>query len=178
MPGATEEKAGARSERWQSEAPVEGRGRELNLSAKAWLELGVRRREPVAGTRLGVPLDRARVGLVSTGGATMPGQEPFATGKTGDASWRPLPSATDPAELRFDHPHYDTTLAVEDPDCVLPLRLLRRLEGEGVIGEVAPTAVSMMGYAPLTKPVVEETGPAIGELMQGEAVDAALLCPA
>lgn len=155
-----------------------GRGRELNLSARAWLELGVRRREPVEGARLAVPLERARVALVSTGGAIAPGQEGFSTGKAGDPSFRTFPSSTDPSALRFEHPHYDTTLAVEDPDCVLPLRLLGRMAEEGVIGALAPTCVSMMGYAPLTRPVVEESAPAIGELLQGEEVDAALLCPA
>ncbi len=155
-----------------------GRGRDLNWSAKAWLELGVRRRDPVPGASLRVPLERARVALVSTGGAVAPGQEPFSTGKAGDASHRAFPSSIDPGRLRFDHPHYDTAIAREDPDCILPLGLLRRLAEEGVIGELAPTAVSMMGYAPLTRPVVEETAPAVGELMQAEEVDAALLCPA
>lgn len=152
--------------------------RELDAVTRAWLALGVRRREPVAGARLDVPLSEARLGLVSTGGARAPDQRAFDTGKRGDASFRELPSATDPSELLFEHPHYDTSLAVADPDCVFPLRLLRRMAREGTIGEVAPTAVSMMGYVPLTRPLVEESAPAIGELMQGEAVDAALLCPA
>ena len=154
------------------------RGRDLGLGGQAWLELGCRSREPVPPVALRTPLERARLALVSTGGATSPGQEPFSTGKTGDASYRAFPSETDPSELRFDHPHYDTELAREDPDCILPLRLVRRLADRGVVGELAPSAVSMMGYAPLTRPVIEETAPAIGELMQGEEVDAALLCPA
>lgn len=157
---------------------MSARGRELEAVTRAWLALGVRRRETVAPVPLATPLPDARLALVSTGGATAPGQEPFRTGKRGDPSYRTFPSSTDPAGLRFDHPHYDTSVAVEDPDCVLPLRLLRELAEEGVVGELAPTAVSMMGYAPLTGPVEEETAPAIGELMQGEAVDAALLCPA
>lgn len=154
------------------------RDAELNLSAKAWLTLGVRRRDPVPAARLRRPLREARLALVSTGGATAPGQEPFSTGKRGDPSFRPLPSSTDPGELAFDHPHYDTSLAVEDPDCIYPVRLLRALAREGVFGELAPTACSMMGYVPVTRTLTEETAPAIGALMQGEAVDAALLCPA
>lgn len=153
-------------------------GRELTLGARTWLKLGVRRMDPVPRARLRRSLSRARVALVSTGGAVLPGQETFDTGKLGDPSWRRIPSDVDPDRLRFHHPHYDTSMAEEDPDCVFPLRLLRRLAEEGVVGEVAPTAVSMMGYAPLTKPVVEGTAPAVGELMQGEEVDAALLCPA
>lgn len=152
--------------------------RELTLGARTWMRLGVLRREPVEAARLAGPLSGARLAVVSTGGATLPGQEPFETGKTGDASFREIPSDVELSRLRFDHPHYDTALAREDPDCVFPLRLVRELAEEGVVGEPAPTAVSMMGYAPLTRELTGETAPRIGELMQGEAVDAALLCPA
>lgn len=157
---------------------MSGRGRELNWSARAWLKTGVRRRDPVTSVEPTVPPGRARVALLSTGGAVAPGQEEFDTGKLGDPTCRPVPSDLDPAELRWTHPHYDTTLAEEDPDAIFPLRLLRSLASEGVVGSLAPTAYSMMGYAPVTRPVVEETAPAVGELMQGEEVDVALLCPA
>lgn len=157
---------------------MSGRGRELNWSAKAWLRTGVRRREPVASVVPDVPMEGARVALLSTGGAVGPGHEDFDTGKLGDPSFRSVPSDVPPQELRWVHPHYDTTLAEEDPDSIFPLGLLRRLATEGRIGSLAPTAYSMMGYAPVTRPVVEETAPAVGELMQGEEVDAALLCPA
>lgn len=157
---------------------MSGRGRELNWVARAWLATGVRRREPVESARPGVDRGEARVAVLSTGGAVAPGQEPFDTGKTGDPTFREIPSDTPAERLRWVHPHYDTALAEEDPDCVFPLRLLRGLDREGEVGSVAPTAVSMMGYAPITRPVVEETAPAVGELMQGEEVDAALLCPA
>lgn len=154
------------------------RGRDLNLAARSWLRIGVRTLPALGSAHLEVPVEQARLGLVSTGGARLVGQQPFDTGKLGDPSFRKIPSAVEPAELRWDHPHYDTSLAEEDPDCVFPLRLLRELADEGSVGSLAPTACSMMGYAPLTKPVVEETAPEIGELMQGEEVDAALLCPA
>ena len=157
---------------------MESRGRELNLAARTWMRMGVRRREPVASAEPRAPREDARVAVLSTGGALAPGQEPFDTGKSGDPSFRTVPSDVDPARLRWAHPHYGTSLAAEDPDCIFPLRLLRELAAEGEIGSLAPTAYSMMGYAPLTRPVVEETAPAVGELMQGEEVDAALLCPA
>jgi len=153
-------------------------GRKLDAVTRAWLRMGVRERAPVDGTPLGVPLGDARVAVVSTGGARLPDQEPFRTGKLGDPSFRAVPSDTDPAVLVWEHPHYDTDIARRDPDSIFPLRLLGALAGEGVIGSLAPTACSMMGYAPLTRALVTATAPAIGELMQGEEVDAALLCPA
>lgn len=151
---------------------------ELDAVTRAWLALGVRRREPVAAAPLGRELAGARVAVVSTGGARLPGQEPYHTGRRGDASYRVVPSDTDPGTLVWEHPHYETEMARRDPDCVFPLRLLATLEAEGRIGEVAPSAVSMMGYVPITRGLTDESAPAIGELMQGEAVDAALLCPA
>ncbi|MDP2497086.1 MAG: glycine/sarcosine/betaine reductase selenoprotein B family protein [Candidatus Palauibacterales bacterium] len=157
---------------------MESRGRDLNLTARTWMRMGVRRREPVESVEPRVPGEDARVAVLSTGGALAPGQEPFDTGKSGDPTFRTIPSDTDPAQLRWAHPHYDTSLAEEDPDCIFPVRLMGELAADDEIGSLAPTAYSMMGYAPLTRPVIEETAPAVGELMQGEEVDAALLCPA
>lgn len=157
---------------------MSGRGRDLNLAARSWLKVGVRRREPAPPAELSRPVTEARVALVSTGGAVLPGQPDFDTGKTGDPTFRRIPSGVDPARLRWQHPHYDTEISREDPDSIFPLRLFRRLEEEGAIGSLAPTAYSMMGYAPLTRTLTGETAPAMGEMMQGEEVDAALLCPA
>lgn len=127
---------------------------------------------------LDVPLARARLGLVSTGGARLADQPAFDTGKRGDPSFREIPADVDPSALVWEHPHYDTSLARRDPDVVFPLGLLGDLVAEGHLGSLAPTAVSMMGYVPLTRTLEEEIAPAIGELMQGQEVDAALLCPA
>lgn len=152
--------------------------RELGAVTRGWLRLGVRSREPVAPVSLARPLAESVVGVVSTGGARLEGQPPFDTGKRGDPSYREIPADVDPAELLWEHPHYDTSLARRDPDVVFPLRLMESLAGEGVVGGVGPTAVSMMGYVPLTRRLEEESAPAIGELMQGQDVDAAFLCPA
>jgi D-proline reductase (dithiol) PrdB len=151
---------------------------DADLTTRAWLKLGVRSRDRPAMVALEEPLSEARLGLVSTGGAYLASQDPFETGKRGDPSFRPIPADVEPGELRWVHPHYDTSVAREDPDVVFPLRLTAELAREGVVGGVAPTAVSMMGYVPLTRTLEGETAPAIGELMQGEEVDAALLCPA
>jgi D-proline reductase (dithiol) PrdB len=154
------------------------RGRDLNLAGLSWVKVGVRTLPAVASSPLRVDLEDARLAVVSTGGARLPDQPPFDTGKLGDPTFRAIPSGVDPDDLLWEHPHYDTALAEEDPDCVFPLGLVQLLADEGVVGGGAPTAYSMMGYAPLTRRVVEETAPGIGEMMQGEEVDAALLCPA
>ncbi|MFW6192398.1 MAG: glycine/sarcosine/betaine reductase selenoprotein B family protein [Gemmatimonadota bacterium] len=154
------------------------RGRDLNLAARSWLKVGARTLPAVASSPLRADLAEARLAVVSTGGARLSDQAPFDTGRLGDPTFRAIPAGVEPEDLVWEHPHYDTALTEEDPDCVFPLGLVRRLADEGIVGGVAPTAFSLMGYAPLTRPVVEETAPEIGQMMQGERVDAALLCPA
>lgn len=125
---------------------------------------------------LQLPLDRARIALVSTAGAHLPEQLPFALGREGDPTYREIPSGTQ--DLRLSHVGYDLRRAARDVDVVFPLSLLRRLAAEGVIGGVAPRAYSFMGYIPDTRPLLEETGPAVARKLIADAVDLALLVPA
>lgn len=132
--------------------------------------------EPSPRCAPGVPLARARVALVSTAGAQLPGQPRFHLGVEGDHSYRELPAA--PGEIRLSHGGYDRRRAALDPDVVFPLGLLRRLAGEGVIGEVAPRAFSFMGYIPDPTPLRNDTGPEVARKLLADAVDLALLVPA
>ena len=132
--------------------------------------------EPSPRRPLEVPLERARVALVGTAGAHLPGQPRFALGDTGDSSYREIPAGA--AELRLTHVGYDTKRARADPDVVFPLALLRGLAAEGVVGAVAPRAFSFMGYIPETGPLLEETGPAVARELLTDAVDLVLLVPA
>ncbi|MEX2048315.1 MAG: glycine/sarcosine/betaine reductase selenoprotein B family protein [Gemmatimonadota bacterium] len=132
--------------------------------------------EPSARHSLSVPLDRARVALVGTAGAYVPGQRPFSLGNEGDPSFREIPS--DAEEIRLAHVGYDTRRARRDPDVVFPLALLSRLAAEGVIGELAPRAFAFMGYVPDAGPLLEETGPAVARELLADAVDLVLLVPA
>ena len=63
----------------------------------------------------------------------------------------------------------------EDAQVLVPLR---HLATEGVIGEVAPQAVSFMGHQPDASRVVEELIPAIVLVAEVEQPHAALLVPA
>ena len=125
---------------------------------------------------LPLPLERARVALVGTAGAYVRGQQPFSLGSEGDPSFREIPADTE--EIRLAHVGYDVRRARRDPDVVFPLSLLRHLASEGVIGELAPRAFSFMGYIPDTRPLLQETGPAVARELLADAVDLALLVPA
>lgn len=132
--------------------------------------------QPSPRRPLEVPLEQARVALVSTAGAHLPEQASFALGREGDPSYRELPAGAE--ELRLSHVGYDVRRAERDPDVVFPLALLRRLAAERVIGGVAARAYSFMGYVPDTRPLVEETGPAVARELLADAVDLVLLVPA
>ena len=123
-----------------------------------------------------LPLEQARVALVGTAGAYVRGQRPCSLGNEGDPTYREIPAETE--EICLAHVGYDVRRARRDPDVVFPLALLRRLAAEGTIGELAPRAFSFMGYIPDTRPLLQETGPAVARELLADAVDLVLLVPA
>lgn len=119
----------------------------------------------------------SRIAVVTTGGFRFADQPAFDC-DAGDPSYREIPSDVVLAELVVDHTHYDTRDAEADPNILLPLDRLRELVAEDVLGSLAPTHYSMMGYVPQTTALVEETAPEIARRMRSEEVDFALLTPA
>ncbi len=124
---------------------------------------------------LGIPLADARVALIGTAGAYIPGQPRFSLGDAGDHSFREIPASA--PRLRFSHRGFDTRLAYSDPDVAYPLALLRRLEREDRIGSLSHRAFSFMGYVPEPARLIEETGPEVAAALADDAVDLVLLVP-
>lgn len=120
---------------------------------------------------LPVPLAEARVTLISTAGAHEPGGRPPGAG--GHASLVP----TD-APFEFSHVGYDTERAKLDPDVVYPVRTLQQLAADGVIGSLAPTVVSTMGFVPEGERLFTRAVPAAVERIHDEQAHLALLVPA
>ena len=118
-----------------------------------------------------IPLARARIGLVDTCGAHLPDQP--ALGASGRAALIPVG-----AEIMLSHSGYDTERAMRDPEVVHPAHTLLGLAEQGVIGSVAPTAVSVMGGVLIAKRILERGMPAAVEAMLDMQVDLALLVPA
>lgn len=129
------------------------------------------------------PLVRApgecRVALVSTGGLYVRGeQEPFDDAHPhGDNGFREIPANITYDRLAIAHSHYDHRYALEDLNVVFPLERFRDLVGEGVVGELAPTHYSFMGY--ITRPylLLVESAPRVATQMREEGVDLAFLNP-
>ena len=140
--------------------------------------------EPIPWVPVTKPLAASRVALLSTSGLSMKGDTPFdMEGERrrptwGDPSWRRLRADATGESIEANHLHVDTGYVLRDINVALPLDRLRELVAEGVVGDVAPSHYSTMGYQGNDTRVLEnETAPAIAEAMKSEEVDLALLAP-
>ena len=119
--------------------------------------------------------------LISSAGAYLPqSQKPFSTNRAdlGDTTIRRLPSSTPLEALAFAHVAYDHAAVDEDPQVLVPLRHLQDMVNEGLIGELAPSAISFCGWLPDVSRTINELIPTIVDAAKAEEVDAALLVPA
>jgi D-proline reductase (dithiol) PrdB len=139
---------------------------------------------PIPWTPLRVPLSQAKVALLSTAGISMRGDTPFdmeferKNPMRGDSSHRRLRADATAADVEANHLHIDTGYIGRDLNVALPLDRLRELADEGVIGPVADTHYSTMGYQGNdTSTLEQETAPAIAAEMKSEEVDLAILAP-
>jgi D-proline reductase (dithiol) PrdB len=130
---------------------------------------------PIAAAPLTQPVARARVGLFTSCGALRAGQRPFAP--QNDLTFRLLPREVPVAELTFAHPTPVRGFAVADLNVAYPRDRLVELEAEGVIGELAPQAVSMLGSITKYTELLEQTVPMVAETFAEQAVDLVLLVP-
>ena len=144
--------------------------------------------EPTHGeipwTPLGRPLARSKVALLSTAGLSMKGDEPFdmemerKNPLRGDPSWRALRADANSASIEANHLHIKTSYVLRDLNVALPLDRLRELCAEGVVGSIARTHYSTMGYQGNdTSTLEEKSAPEIAARMRSEEVDLALLAP-
>jgi D-proline reductase (dithiol) PrdB len=127
----------------------------------------------------GIDVSRSRLILISSAGAYLPHtQMRFDdTHDLGDYTIRLIPTNSAPEAISFAHTHYDHTAVNLDQQVLLPLAHLRDLVADGVIGELAPAAISFMGYQPIATRLVDETVPTILEAVAAQKADAALLVP-
>ena len=121
------------------------------------------------------PLDECRIALVTTGGVHLPEQERFdIDDPSGDVSYRELP--TDAPALTWTHAYYRPDEGM-DLDAVFPLRTVRGLAAEGLIGELNGRHFSFMGAVHDPAPLVDETAPEVARKLADDGVDVALLTP-
>jgi len=137
---------------------------------------------PWAGVRK--PLAESKLALLSTAGLSMRGDSPFdmemerKQPTRGDPSWRRLRSDATSATVEAHHLHIDTGYIERDLNVALPVDRVRELVTEGLVGALADSHYSIMGYQGNDSSTLEnESAPQIAAAMQSEEVDLALLAP-
>jgi D-proline reductase (dithiol) PrdB len=142
----------------------------LGYAPYGWIQAD----SPPALTPLAKPLNECRIGMMSTSGAYVKGQTAYFY--KDDTSTRAIPKNTPKDDIHFSH---ITENYLEDPrrdpDCILPLTALRRLEAEGVIGDLADEVYSCMGGIYSQRRVIEELIPDLTANFRAQKVDAAFL---
>ena len=140
--------------------------------------------EPIPWAPVTKPLSGCKVALLTTAGVSMKGDAPFdmdgerARPTWGDPSWRKLRADASGDTVEANHLHIDTGYIQRDLNVALPLDRVRTLVDEGVVGSLADTHYSIMGFQGNDSSVLEnESAPAIAQSMKSEEVDLALLAP-
>lgn len=158
----------------------------LDFASRQVMKAWAARAQPgvIPFTPLAKPLSDCTIALITTAGVARNDDVPFdQEGERrnpwwGDPSFRTIPFGTTETDVRLYHLHIDTRFGQADLDVVLPMRRLKELADEGLVGRPARTHYSMMGYILDEKELIEKTAPAIAEHMRAEAIDAAALSPA
>lgn len=153
--------------------------------ANYYRNLPVQRLEPVPFTPLAKPLDRCRFALVTTAGVyNRDTDPPFDVEREkrepmwGDPTYRRIPRDIRQEQIGVAHLHINPRDILLDVNVTLPIHRFRELEAEGVIGSLAPTSYSFMGYQTNNTQWRDRYAPEVAALMKDEAVDAVLLTPA
>lgn len=124
-------------------------------------------------TPLRKPLRESRLALVSSGGFYLKDQPPF---RENDTSYRLIPKDAALADLRIYHHGYRDADVDRDPNCVFPLDRLRELEAAGVVGELAPAAISFVTVYSARREM-EERAPKVAAELVAMGAEAVLLVP-
>lgn len=122
-------------------------------------------------------LSKATIAIVSAGGVHLREQEGFnVSDELGDLTYRVIPPDVVSSDLMVTHHHYDHTDADQDINVVFPIDVLRDLQAEGFIQDVARKHIGYMGYTMQLKAMYEGTAPEIAnEIDRGSRADAVIL---
>src|SRR5215813_6866010 len=126
-------------------------------------------------------LSKSTIAIVTAGGVHLKDQVPFNIGdELGDLGYREIPRDVDSDDLMVSHHHYDHSDADEDINVVFPIDVLRDLEAEGFIGDIAKKHIGY-GYSQQLKAMYEGTAREIAnQIDRTSGADAVVLtggCP-
>jgi D-proline reductase (dithiol) PrdB len=147
--------------------------------------LVVQKADPIPWTPLAKPLSECRIAAITTAGIyNKDTDSPFDAEREkrepmwGDPTYRRISRDIRHDQIGGSHLHLNLRDMLADFNTVLPLHRLAELETEGLIGSLAGTNYSFMGYQPNTTEWRERYGPEVAALLKDDAVDAALIAPA
>ena len=122
-------------------------------------------------------LVKSTVALVSAGGIHRKDQEPFnIADELGDLSYRVFDEDIQSADLKVTHHHYDHSDADKDINVVFPIDVLRELQSDGFIRDIARKHIGYMGYTMQLKAMYEGTSREIAnEIDKGSRADVVVL---
>lgn len=133
---------------------------------------------------LAKPLTEARIALVTTAGINVRGVESAFDYEReqknpgwGDPTYRILPRDLRQDQVQSGHLHINNDDINADFNVALPISRMLELEAEGVIGSLATSNYSFMGYQPDTTEWRERYAPEVVRRMKDERVDGVILTP-
>ena len=124
------------------------------------------------------PINESKIALVTTGGFYTDEQKAFETDgpeKLGDWSYRSIDLSIPTSTLNVSHIHYDTSGPKPDVNCVFPLDTFKELENDKIIGSIANTNYSFMGYIQKPDLLSETTAKEVAEKLKNDNIDAVVL---
>ena len=122
-------------------------------------------------------LAKSTIAIVTAGGVHRKDQEPFnIADELGDLGYRVFAEDVASTDLKVTHHHYDHADADQDINVVFPIDVLRDLQAEGFIRNVAQKHIGSMGYTQQLKAMYEGTAREIAnEIDKGSSADAVVL---
>jgi D-proline reductase (dithiol) PrdB len=126
-------------------------------------------------TPLRKPISQSTIGIFTSVGVQLRDDAPL--NETNDLSYRLIDRRTPYSELTIAHQTPVRRWALEDMNVAFPRDRLVELEAEGVIGGLAPRAVSMVGSISKFSELLKTTVPAIKDEFDRQGVDLVFLFP-
>jgi D-proline reductase (dithiol) PrdB len=121
------------------------------------------------------PISQSTIGIFTSAGIQLRDDTPLS--ETNDLSYRLIDRHTPYSELTVAHQTPVRRWALEDMNVAFPRDRLSELEAEGVIGGLAPQAVSMVGSISKFTELLKTTVPAIQKEFDRQGVDLVFLFP-
>src|SRR5581483_716267 len=124
------------------------------------------------------PLSEAKIALVTTAGINVRGVDPLFDYEReqrepmwGDPTYRVIPRDVRQEQIQTGHLHINNDDIDLDFNVAIPLQRMLELERDGVIGALAQSNYSFMGYQPDTTEWQQRYGPEVAQKLNEDRVD-------